>query len=67
MCIMLISPLVIPRKRIVPCEQHERQTSTRSLVIRHPLNAGHALSKEDLKITRPEQASPLSFWTRSWG
>ncbi|NEQ36715.1 MAG: pseudaminic acid synthase [Okeania sp. SIO3I5] len=42
-----------PRKRVVACENHERKTSVRSLVLRHPVTAGHQLQPEDLKIVRP--------------
>lgn len=42
-----------PRKQIVPCETHERKTSVRSLVLRHTVEAGHALQPTDIKIVRP--------------
>ena len=42
-----------PRKRILPCEENERSTSTRSLVVRIDVPAGHRLTDHDLKIVRP--------------
>lgn len=42
-----------PRKQVVACETHERQTSVRSLVLRHPVAAGQALQDTDIKIVRP--------------
>jgi N,N'-diacetyllegionaminate synthase len=42
-----------PRKRILACEETERKTSVRSLVLRHKVAAGHRLQPEDIKIVRP--------------
>ncbi len=42
-----------PRKQIVPCEAHERQTSIRSLVLSQAVKAGQALRPVDIKIVRP--------------
>ncbi|MGF1500153.1 MAG: N-acetylneuraminate synthase family protein [Elainellaceae cyanobacterium] len=42
-----------PRKQIVPCEQHERVTSVRSLVLQRAVTAGQRLQPDDIKITRP--------------
>lgn len=42
-----------PRKQVVSCEMHERQTSIRSLVLRRSVVAGEALQPSDLKIVRP--------------
>ncbi|MDZ8189548.1 MAG: N-acetylneuraminate synthase family protein [Nostoc sp. ChiSLP02] len=42
-----------PRKRVVACEESERKTSVRSLVLRHKVAAGHRLQPEDIKIVRP--------------
>ena len=47
------SALGHPRKRILPCEQNERSTSTRSLVLRTNVSAGHRIDPKDLKIVRP--------------
>ncbi|GAB1543058.1 N-acetylneuraminate synthase [Scytonema sp. NUACC21] len=42
-----------PRKRILACEETERKTSIRSLVLRHKVVAGHRLQIEDIKVVRP--------------
>lgn len=42
-----------PRKRVLSCEESERKTSIRSLVLRHKVIAGHSLQPEDIKIVRP--------------
>lgn len=42
-----------PRKRILACEQSERKTSVRSLVLRCKVKAGHRLQRKDIKIVRP--------------
>jgi N,N'-diacetyllegionaminate synthase len=38
---------------IAPCEAHERHTSVRSLVVRHPLAAGTIVTADDLVALRP--------------
>lgn len=41
------------RHGVLNCELQERQTSVRSLVTRIDLNAGHRITKDDLKVVRP--------------
>ncbi|KOP82299.1 N-acetylneuraminate synthase family protein [Cytobacillus solani] len=42
-----------PRKRVMPSEENERQTSIRSIVLNKDLNYGDIIRKEDIKFTRP--------------
>jgi N-acetylneuraminate synthase/N,N'-diacetyllegionaminate synthase len=46
-------PVAEPRKRVLDCERDVRLVSRQSLVTRHDLPAGHALTPDDLTIKRP--------------